>query len=543
MKGMALPNETIMDYQPKEGQSNQKAHDTMEFLMHQIQQKGDFPTFSRHIMEINRKATASSSNPASASDLANVVLKSYSLTNKLLRLVNSAFYGHHAGSITTISRAVVVLGFERVRMAASSLMLFEHLKNRSQSHELQDASISAFMSGMIAKELSEKLEYIDTEEAFICSMLNQLGRYLALLYFPEECEQVKELITREGFSEYKAARSVLGLPFEEIGSSVATSWGFPQKIVSSMQTLPEGKLGKPRSELDMLRTLSGFSNELCNLTATARDRVRERGLPELLNRFEKSIHLSKRQVSKLLNDVKSKVEEHAEILGINTKESRFLSRIEHYRVPEAETPSEKSPGDEKDRFNDTWTLDAKDFEIRHGDTLFTPSQDPEALLISGIQDIAYTLVGEYQLNDVLTMIMETVFRGFALNRVVFCSVEPNKKTMRARLGFGKKIDVVMSLFRFDFEKPGDVFGLAVSRGKDVSIHDVNDEKIRKRLPDWYLKVVSSQAFMLFPIIIDRKPFALLYMDRKEMGPVIKDRHINYVKTFRNQAILAIKQKL
>jgi hypothetical protein len=81
--------------------------------------------------------------------LANAVLKDYSVTNKLLKLVNSAFYGQFAGKITTVSRAVVVLGFEQVAMAASSLMLFEQLKNKGHSSELRDAAVGSFMSGLI----------------------------------------------------------------------------------------------------------------------------------------------------------------------------------------------------------------------------------------------------------------------------------------------------------------------------------------------------------------------------------------------------------
>ena len=90
------------------------------------------------IMEINKKASVSKVNFASASELANAVLKDYSLTNKLLKLVNSAFYGQFAGKITTVSRAVVVLGFEQVSMAASSLMLFDQLKNKGQKEVLRE---------------------------------------------------------------------------------------------------------------------------------------------------------------------------------------------------------------------------------------------------------------------------------------------------------------------------------------------------------------------------------------------------------------------
>ena len=114
---------------------------TIDFLLRRMRHKSDFPTFSRYIMEINRKASSGKLNITSASQLANTIIKDYALTSKLLKLVNSAFFGHFSGRVTTVSRAVVILGFEQIRTAAASLLLFEHLQNKSQSMELGDAAI------------------------------------------------------------------------------------------------------------------------------------------------------------------------------------------------------------------------------------------------------------------------------------------------------------------------------------------------------------------------------------------------------------------
>lgn len=72
---------------------NGTSHSTLDFLLRRIRHKGDFPSFSQNIIEINKKASASRANMTSASELSNAILKDYALTNKLLRLVNSAFYG------------------------------------------------------------------------------------------------------------------------------------------------------------------------------------------------------------------------------------------------------------------------------------------------------------------------------------------------------------------------------------------------------------------------------------------------------------------
>lgn len=186
--------------------------------------------------------------------------------------------------------------------------------------------------------------------------------------------------------------------------------------------------------------------------------------------------------------------------------------------------------------------DSENIEILDTAPVTDAPTDLSALLINGIQDITSTLVGEYALNDVLTIILETIYRGFGLNCALLFIMEANQNKMRARFGFGKNIRTAIKNLSFDPGKSRDVFSLAVVQGKDISIDNANDLSIKKRIPEWYYRSISAQAFVLFPVSIDNKPFALFYMDREKAGKVIEDKHLDYVRTLRNQAVLAIKQK-
>ena len=515
-------------------------HGVLDFLLRKIRHKGDFPAFSQHIMEINRMASSSRANVASASDLANAVLKNYSLTSKILRLVNSAFYGQFAGSITTVSRAVVVLGFEQVRMAASSLMLFEHMKSKSQSVELQDAAVSSFMSGMFAKDLAEQAGMKGAEEAFICGMLHNLGRYLVLFYLPEEYRQIENQMARQGESEEKASRAVLGLSMEEIGVGVARAWGFPLKITGSMEALPPGKIGKAKSETELMRNLAGFSSQLCNITMLQGGGRKSAQLTDLIGRFEDSLPVSEKRLTKLVDGVVEKVEEHSEILNIDLKQSRAMQRlIESTHDPEA-APEAQGQAGKKASSESPFGSDG--LEIQESEPDWNHPPEAENMLIDGIKDITNTLVGEYALQDVMTMILEIVFRAFALNRVLFFLTEGGGRQMRVRFGFGNDIESLVGKLRFALGDPKDVFNLAISLDKDVSIHDTNDPKIKRRIPDWFYRDLPALAFMLFPVTINRKPFGMLYMDRDQKGQVVEEKYLNYIKTLRSQAVLAVKQK-
>jgi serine/threonine protein kinase len=106
------------NFKPESSQS------TIDFLLRRMRHKSDFPALSHTISEINKMV---GSEQDGAANLSRVILKDFALTNKLLKLVNTAFYGQFGGTISTISRAVVILGFETIRNAAITLLLFDHL--------------------------------------------------------------------------------------------------------------------------------------------------------------------------------------------------------------------------------------------------------------------------------------------------------------------------------------------------------------------------------------------------------------------------------
>ncbi len=153
---------------------------SVDRLLKRIGRNKVLPSFSKYIIEINRKLSSDSKH-LSASGLANVILKDYALATKLLKLVNSAYYSLFRGKITTITRAVVLLGFEKVSMAAASLLLFEHLRSKSSVPELKEGAVMAFWSGLIAKDVAKITGLKEGEEAFICAMLYNLGKQIVIV--------------------------------------------------------------------------------------------------------------------------------------------------------------------------------------------------------------------------------------------------------------------------------------------------------------------------------------------------------------------------
>lgn len=321
-------------------------HSTVDFLLRRIRYKKDFPAISKCIMEINRMT--SSNSKASAKQLANVILTDYSLTNKLLKLVNSAFYGQAGGSVTSIYKAVVILGFEQIRLAASTLMLFTHLQGKSATKELRDAMIRSFMSGIIARDLTTRAKLRKTELAFICSMFHDLGKNLTIYYFQEEYAAIKEVMAKKGNDIQSAARSVLGISLDELGVGVARVWKFPENIVYSMRGLPAGPVEKPDSLLDNIRHFSVFANELSGLAGSGLSENQGKPLSRLVKRFEPSFSISEQEVLTLLQSEISMVRKYVAILNVDPEQSPFIQNLLKFigtddGSNEAKAPESHSP--------------------------------------------------------------------------------------------------------------------------------------------------------------------------------------------------------
>ena len=125
----------------------QGGHGTLEYLLRRIRNKGDFPALSATISAVNR---AASSDREPVAVLCNSILKDFALTSRLLKIVNASNLNQF-GAIGTVSRAISILGYDTVRNVSMSLLLFEHMHDRSNAVALKDHVVSVYFSGLLAR--------------------------------------------------------------------------------------------------------------------------------------------------------------------------------------------------------------------------------------------------------------------------------------------------------------------------------------------------------------------------------------------------------
>ncbi len=512
------------------------AHSTLEFLLRRMRSKSDFPALSSTISEINKVVDSESE---SANQLTKSILQDFALTNKLLKLVNTVSYGQFGGKINTISKAVVILGFDTVRNVAMTLILLEFLQNKAQAAQLKDDIMGSFFAGIVAAQLSSGRNIKDAEEAMICSMFRNLGKLLATFYFFEESQEVGRLMEL-GETEDKASRKVLGLTYNELGIGIAKSWNFPERLVAGMQKLTGDTIKKPRGELEQLTVTVNLANELCGIAATTEASDKLLALKTLAKRYAPAAPISEQQLGKALEDGLSELSARAGILNLNPAQSPLMKRIHAWsgvrEEPEAsETSSISMEG---------ITQLGMEMETHDAETGQALPLDPEAILSAGIQDVTNTLVEDFKLNDVLQMVLETMHRGMGFNHTLIFVRDGKSNQMVARFGFGQNSEEVLKKFRFPLTFAPDVFHLAIEKGADIVIEDVAAANIAAKIPQWHHDAVTSQSFLLLPIIINGKAVGLFYADmQKANGLQVTPKQLSLLRTLRNQAVLAIKQQM
>ena len=159
--------------------------------------------------------------------IAEIISQDISLTARLLRVANSAFYKRRA-EVKTIDQAVAVLGTRAVKALALSVSLFDVAYGKSSSrlinlkefwrHNLEVAVISSL--------LAEKIKCCQPEEAFSCGLLHDLGIVFFIQEFPKDYGKVLELMNDSRLLE-DAEKDIFGMTHSEIGARIVTAWNLP----------------------------------------------------------------------------------------------------------------------------------------------------------------------------------------------------------------------------------------------------------------------------------------------------------------------------
>jgi HD-like signal output (HDOD) protein len=508
----------------------------LDFLLRRMRHKSDFPALSDAVVRIQRVAN---SENESLGSLSNEILKDVALTQKLLRLVNSANYTHAGGgSISTVSRAVALIGFAGIRNLALSLVLVEHMHDKAHAEQLKGEFLRALMAGTLAAELAPIAR--EGEEAFIGAMFQNLGRLLTEYYFPEEARQVRaaQAASNGALSEQTAAVRALGLSFEELGIGVAKAWGLPEGLQRCMrQADADPPAQMPGQPAERLRWVTVAANRIADALLRADPEAAPKALAEVAQRHAAALGVDVKRIEAATATARTKLAELAKAMSLSVA---AVSPARKLLLSTAVRASAVPPPDSLATHGliPTRTL----VEPRQAAVATPPRENAAELLAAGVADITDSMVDTFKLNDVLRMILETMYRALGFRHIVFCLRDPKTATLTGRFGLGEGVDGVVPVFRVPLTPAADLFHAVCAKAADTLIHDASAPTIAPRLPAWYKTSINAPAFLLLPLAMKGATFALIYADKAAANTIeLGERELSLLRTLRNQAVMAFRQ--
>lgn len=168
---------------------------------------------------------------SSAEDISRVLSSDQAMASKVLKLVNSSFYGL-SGQVSTVSRAVVILGVAAIRNLALGLAVAKIMATGEKNDMRRRFWEHALATAAGAEILARAGGYPDPEEAFMAGLLHDLGYLVLLMAVPEES---LELIENPVPDQLEKEKEMLGLTHAQVGQKLLKHWRLPRQLEQAVR--------------------------------------------------------------------------------------------------------------------------------------------------------------------------------------------------------------------------------------------------------------------------------------------------------------------
>ncbi len=241
-------------------------------VLAKIEEMGGLPSLPQTLLNIQKVA---SDNRSSADDLAECILRDQALTMRVLKVVNSAMYRRrNREQVRTVSRAVVVMGFDTVRQLALGLSVFDMMSKLSRSPLLADIARHSLVAAGFAQLLAEVSGKAAPEEAFVAALVHDIGKIVLIECSPEVMDQV-QAAQDSGENARQAEKLHFGLSHDRAGRRLAARWGLPATLQQIIRRHHEVDPLDPPENLDPLLGAIVYANAMAHFTCAAGDQARE----------------------------------------------------------------------------------------------------------------------------------------------------------------------------------------------------------------------------------------------------------------------------
>ncbi len=361
---------------------------------------------------VRRMQAIVADDDASMAKISQTILSDAGLTSKVLKLANSVTYTQPSGSVTTVSRASILLGVETLRSLSLSVRIVDDLLSRSRLQPLLRVLALSLQTAVLSRHLCARDQPRKAEEVFIAGLLMDLGE---AAYFSLGDPTTASLLAlwQQGVDRDQATMQILGVTFRELGRGLAHSWNLGGITLEVMSPMAETRLAR------MIGCCHGIAECMQNGGDQERLKLLYGQLAKLMNR----------PLSAVIESVDDAMEEMPNVIREFGAES-LLGQFKESSEADGEEP--------------TAVVLAED---EHQQRLPDPS-----LQLGILREMSLLDDPRSHINTLVSMALEGLYRGVALDRVLVAVLSADGKVLSARTALGTFDPLWRDAFRFSLRQ-------------------------------------------------------------------------------------------
>ncbi len=172
---------------------------------------------------------------SSTADVEAVMSNDPSLTAKVLKLANSAYYAI-PGGVSSLARAIGYIGYDTVQQLVLSASIIDSVKIDSQgSFDPTQFWCHCMGVAMAGETIAKEMDLNGSSDIFTCGLVHDIGKLAIFLLLPEQFEQVRKTALEKDITFLQAEKELGHITHTEIGEILAQKWKLPAKIRNTIK--------------------------------------------------------------------------------------------------------------------------------------------------------------------------------------------------------------------------------------------------------------------------------------------------------------------